>query len=365
VKRILDVMWVDEAAVYTTHKVRNRFGVLHRVGFDDLPEEITFPAEFAGPKPDSSEHAGQKTGEGPFPASRVGHVVPLTALDTRVGLLIVGRERSCKEFTADDRLLVEAMAAQTATSLLNARLAQEASEGRDMQVFSRLSSFVTHDLKNMVTMLSGLADNARRYMSDPEFQADAIRTMGDVTGRMQALLTTLASPSTNGHVKTGTIPLSASVRTFTEELHGQLPPRIRLETRLNTLAHVQADPDHLRSVLRNLVLNAAEAIPASGTIVVETGQDDGQAVLTVTDDGKGMSREFMQQRLFRPFQTTKARGLGIGLYQSRHIVESYRGTLTANSEEGKGTRMRVSLPIVEELPAGSGQAAAGREETAR
>jgi signal transduction histidine kinase len=81
--------------------------------------------------------------------------------------------------------------------------------------------------------------------------------------------------------------------------------------------------------------------------LIETGEVDGYAVLAVDDNGKGMSREFVERRLFRPLQTTKASGLGIGLYQCRHIIQSYGGTLAAESEEGKGTRMTVKLPIAE------------------
>ena len=81
-----------------------------------------------------------------------------------------------------------------------------------------------------------------------------------------------------------------------------------------------------------------------GTLLVETFQENSCAVLAVTDTGRGMTQEFIQQKLFRPFQTTKPRGLGIGLYQCRHIVQAFGGTLTVESQEGKGTRMVVRLP---------------------
>jgi signal transduction histidine kinase len=104
------------------------------------------------------------------------------------------------------------------------------------------------------------------------------------------------------------------------------------------------DPEQVRSVLHNLVLNAIEAIPGEGTILVETFQENGTALLAVSDTGKGMTQDFLHRRLFRPFQTTKPRGLGIGLYQCRHIVQRFGGTLTAESQEGEGTRMLVRLP---------------------
>ena len=128
------------------------------------------------------------------------------------------------------------------------------------------------------------------------------------------------------------------------EISAQIPSRIRIETRLDWTEDVRADPDQLRSVLHNLILNAVEATSGEGTILVETGHEDGNAILKVTDTGQGMTPDFVETKLFRPLQTTKSRGLGIGLYQCRQVVQALGGSLTAESQEGKGTRMVVKLP---------------------
>jgi signal transduction histidine kinase len=78
---------------------------------------------------------------------------------------------------------------------------------------------------------------------------------------------------------------------------------------------------------------------------VTTEHQDGFIVLSVSDNGCGMSKEFVQNSLFRPFQTTKKQGMGIGLYHSKMIVEAHGGRMEVESEEGKGTTMRVLLPI--------------------
>jgi hypothetical protein len=218
-----------------------------------------------------------------------------------------------------------------------------------------LSAFVAHDLKNAVSMLSMLVENAKRYIAKPEFQADAIRTLDEVTVKMQKLLATLASPGEPRGTRVSAINLAPAIETWMREVNGQVPSRIRIETRLDQTSEVRVDPEQLRSVFHNLVLNSIEATPKEGTILVETFQENGCAVLAVTDTGRGMTQEFIQRKLFRPFQTTNPRGLGIGLYQCRHIVQSFRGTLTVESQEGKGTRMVVRLPT----EAGSGRPAAG------
>jgi putative PEP-CTERM system histidine kinase len=227
--------------------------------------------------------------------------------------------------------------------MLNARLSEEALEGRELQVLARLSAFVAHDLKNTVSMLSMLVENAKLHISKPEFQADTIRTLGDVTAKMRTLLATFSSDGRQG-TQPQPISLAPAVEEWMREIGPQVPSRICVETRLAWTPEVLMEPEQFRSVLQNLVLNAIEAIPAAGTILVETSQENGHAILAITDSGKGMTQEFLRQKLFRPFQTTKPRGLGIGLYQCRQIVQTFGGTITAESQEGKGTRMIVRLP---------------------
>jgi signal transduction histidine kinase len=108
------------------------------------------------------------------------------------------------------------------------------------------------------------------------------------------------------------------------------------------------DREQMAKVVTNLVLNASEAIAPSGQIRIETSQSNGWAVLLVADDGCGMAPEFVRHALFRPFQTTKKKGLGIGMFQSKMIVEAHGGRIEVESEMQKGTTFRVLLPIDEQ-----------------
>jgi len=229
--------------------------------------------------------------------------------------------------------------------ILNARLSQEASEGRALQVLARLSAFVAHDLKNSVGMLSLLAENAPSHIHKPDFQADAIRTLSQVTERMQRLLSELRASDQKPALRTSRGSLAQAVDTWMSDLKPRIPPRITLETRLASTPDVPMDPEQLRSVFLNLILNAIDAIAGEGRITIETVADERWAMLVVSDTGHGMSASFLRDRLFRPFQTTKPRGLGIGLYHCRHIVHALGGELTADSTEGIGTRMTVRLPV--------------------
>jgi signal transduction histidine kinase len=101
----------------------------------------------------------------------------------------------------------------------------------------------------------------------------------------------------------------------------------------------------LYKVLENLLMNAYDAAGSDGQIMVSSHPQDNWAVIAVSDNGCGMSKDFIEKRLFRPFQTTKKQGMGIGLYHCKTIVDAHGGKLNVESEEGKGTTFKILLPI--------------------
>ena len=104
------------------------------------------------------------------------------------------------------------------------------------------------------------------------------------------------------------------------------------------------DRDEIRKVIVNLVQNGLDAAGEEGTILVETGMNNGHAYFSVSDTGCGMTKDFIENQLFKPFRTTKAKGLGIGLYQCKQIVEAHSGMFEVRSEAGKGSVFTVYLP---------------------
>jgi hypothetical protein len=101
----------------------------------------------------------------------------------------------------------------------------------------------------------------------------------------------------------------------------------------------------MEKVIVNLVVNADEALDDGGTITVGTGVRDRDALLAVSDDGCGMSPEFVATALFQPFRSSKAKGLGIGLFHTRKIVEAHGGRIEVESRPGRGTTFTVLLPL--------------------
>jgi putative PEP-CTERM system histidine kinase len=206
-----------------------------------------------------------------------------------------------------------------------------------------MSTFFVHDLKNAVSGLNLMLKNLPVHFDDPEFRADALRGIGNTVSRIDMMIERLSALRKKVELRFEEADLNALVE---ETIARQQDLRdIRIEKHLGAVPGISADREHLRSVIANLLLNARDALGADGLIEVTTADEDGRAVLSIRDNGCGMSAEFMRDSLFRPFQSTKKKGLGIGMFQSRTIVERHGGRIQVESQAGKGTTFRVSLPL--------------------
>jgi putative PEP-CTERM system histidine kinase len=270
---------------------------------------------------------------------------PLLVRGEVLGVMILGERAAGAAYSIQDIDLLKAVSDQAAASLLNLQLAQRLSQARQLEAFQSMSTFFVHDLKNTASTLSLMLENLPVHFNDPVFRADALRGItntvthiNELIGRLRLLRETLG-------LKTVESDFNELVQEALKGLEDARPAEMVKE--LRPLPKVQVDPEQIRNVVANLVLNARDAIGAKGRIRVETSQRNGWVVLGVADSGCGMSRDFMQRLLFRPFQTTKKNGFGIGMFQCKMIVEAHRGKIEVESEVGKGTAFRVLLPALE------------------
>ena len=119
--------------------------------------------------------------------------------------------------------------------------------------------------------------------------------------------------------------------------------------------HSQADPEQLTTVIQHLTRNAQEAIAGEGTVSVSLAVRDGVAQISISDRGCGMTPDFVRERLFRPFDSTKgSESMGIGAYQAREYVRSLGGQVDVTSEVGSGTVLSLTLPIDDGKSAANG-----------
>lgn len=268
--------------------------------------------------------------------------VPLRASGQLLGLVTIGDRVSGVRFGAQDLDLLKCMADQTAASLLNLRLSQRLLETKQMEAFQAMSAFFAHDLKNAASTLTLMLENLRAHFDNPAFRADALRAIGRTSERINTLIQRLAQLRQGLELKTAVASLNEVVQGALQTLD-QSAALVELE--LADVPPTRLDSGQMQRVVVNLILNAREAIGPAGRVQVRTTRQNGWVVLSVIDDGCGMSSEFLNQNLFRPFQTTKSRGLGIGMFQAKAIVEAHRGRIEVESAPGRGTTFRVLLPI--------------------
>lgn len=270
--------------------------------------------------------------------------IPLLAGERLLGVVILADRVNGAPYTLEELDLLKCIGNQVAAGLLNLRLGEELMLAKQFEAFQTMSAFFVHDLKNVVSSLSLTLQNFPTHFDDPEFREDALQGIAATVNRINHLIGRLSVLRNKIELKPVESDLNQLVVEALESL--KWVPEVQVVKELHPLPSIFADPERVQDVVTNLLLNARDVVGKGGQVRVETSQRDGHAVLSVADNGCGMSPVFLKDSLFRPFHTTKKEGLGIGLLQSRMIVEAHRGTIQVESEPGKGTTFRVILPLV-------------------
>jgi putative PEP-CTERM system histidine kinase len=275
-----------------------------------------------------------------------GHriAVPLASGTERLGIMVLGDRVNGLPYTSEELELLRTIGAQIAAHLLNLKLAQQVLEAKQIEAFQTMSAFFVHDLKNTASTLSLMLQNMPRHYADPQFREDALKGIAASADRINEIirrLTLLRQQDLN--IKPVLADFNDLVRQTVAPIQAHAAHAWVLE--LGTLPPVALDPAQVQKVVTNLILNARDATPPGGLIRVQTEIRDPWVVLTVADSGCGMSREFMARDLFRPFQSRKRDGMGIGLFHTKMIVAAHRGKIEVESLEGQGSTFRVLLPL--------------------
>jgi putative PEP-CTERM system histidine kinase len=305
-------------------------------------QELTRPFDLDASTGEWAEEL-RKIGSGQF--SQGGHriCVPLRTDDRCLGLAILADRVNGAPYSVEDIDLLECIGGQVGASLLNLHLAAEMSAGREREAFQTVSAFFVHDLKNAASTLSLMLTNLPVHFDDPAFREDALRGIGSTVKRINRLIARAGALKDGLDLKPAELSLNALLTEAVAQVESDSGPQWVKD--FQPVPSFAADREQLQSVVMNLLLNAADAVGNNGLVRIETNQRDGWAQFVVADNGCGMSREFVEKSLFRPFLTTKKEGLGIGMFQSRMIIEAHHGKISVESELGTGTTFRVLLPL--------------------
>lgn len=273
-------------------------------------------------------------------------LVPLILAQRWVGLLTLGKILTGENYDEiEDYGLLKSAAAHAASAINNARLFEERMRIKELEAFHRLSSFIVHDLKNTASTLSMVSENAKKHFHDPEFQKDALHTISESVAKMKRMINSLSNLPHRLELQLKEFDLNKLLSETADNLLSNGLAQVKIEKNFDSLPQVRADGEEIRKVAHNLLLNASEAVDGNGIIKVSTQLDREQMVFSISDNGPGISPEFLEKSLFKPFKSTKRKGLGIGLYQCKAIVEAHRGKIEVDSVPGKGSTFSVYLPI--------------------
>ncbi len=270
-------------------------------------------------------------------------IVPLLDQQQLLGFAVIIQPRAHMDFNWELRDLLKTAASQAASYLAQLEAMEALAEARQFEGFHRLSAFVLHDIKNLIAQQSLLVGTAERHKHKPEFIEDAIDIMGHSVAKMQRLMRLLRTGIPGD--KPAAANLVLAVRDAVINRSGGNPaPEFRCESEAIWMT---MDRDRMTSVIENLIQNAQDATVDDGMVVVSLDNKDDRVEIVIEDTGCGMDADFIRERLFRPFDTTKGdTGMGIGAYECREYVHSLEGEIQVESEPGKGTIMRIVLPLV-------------------
>ncbi len=278
-------------------------------------------------------------------------ISPLFQGEQLAGFVVLADPPPPFELTFEDRDLLKIVGIHVATLLAQHDADRKLADSRQFEAYNRLTAFVMHDLKNSVAQLKLLVGNAEKHKHNPEFIDDAISTIANTVDRMTRLIEQLRGEAVTTVLRRIDLNEIAAVAV---QRCADREPRPTFQAAAFAL-YLDADRERLIAVLEHVIRNAQDATVAAGNVSVTVSGEGDCITLEVSDTGSGMEPEFLRERLFRPFDSTKgSKGMGIGAYQVREYVRGLGGDVEVRSSPGQGTVFSLSLPRVADSFEGSG-----------
>lgn len=271
-------------------------------------------------------------------------VVPLFLGKRLYGFIILLKPRVVPSLNFEDHDLLRTVGSHVGMHINQAESDKRMAESRQFGAYNRLTAFLMHDLNNLIAQQSLVVKNAERFRSNPKFVDDAIDTIAHSVSRMKRLMEQLNKGSEEAMQQP--TDLKDALQRAISRCTARLPaPTTDIDEQPVLLV---ADPERLTTVFEHIIRNAQDATDQSGQIRVAVAVQNGEAVVSIKDTGLGMSSDFIRERLFRPFDSTKgSQSMGIGAYQARDYVRMLDGHIEVYSVVGVGTEFSIRLPLPE------------------
>lgn len=239
---------------------------------------------------------------------------------------------------------LSALTDQITNFIFHAESSKALAENAQFAAFNRMSAFVVHDLKNVLAQINLILSNAQQHRSNPEFIDDTFETLEHTQERMDKMLKQLTNKQVETKQTVKMTDIVSAVQTLISQKCCVQNPCPQMLTQQSI--EISIDAEKFVNVMYHLISNAQQATDESGKVTVEMSRLDSGVEIIIEDDGIGMSEAFIQNRLFKPFDTTKGNaGMGIGAYDAKQFIEESGGNIIVNSEVGNGTQFIIYLPI--------------------
>jgi putative PEP-CTERM system histidine kinase len=270
-------------------------------------------------------------------------LIPLIQHQTFFGFVVLAKPRSKVILSWEVIDLLKVASNQASSYLAQHEATNALMVARQFESFNRMSAFMIHDLKNLVSQLSLLLSNTNKHKTNPEFQKDMVETVSLSIQKMKRLLEKLSDK--NSIEKPVPLLIDQLLQEIVES-RSSSEPRPILEV-IDPNLTVFANLFRLERAIGNLVQNAIEASSRNDQIRVCLMRQENSAVIEIIDTGHGMSEEFIREKLFIPFESTKSvgMGMGIGVFESREYICELGGQLKVVSSLSGGTTFHVVLPL--------------------
>ena len=271
-------------------------------------------------------------------------IVPLIYNDLLIGFVVLDHVAARKRsFNWEDSDLLKTAARQVAAFLEQMNASKALAEARQFESFNKVSTYVVHDIKNLVAQLSLISSNAEKHKDNPLFMEDVFKTINNSVSKMNKMMEVLSGKTTS--IKSSKVNI---ISVLEELVHhrkiagGKPVPVLGCES---ASFYVKADKNQLIAILGHLVQNAQDATDDNGRIIISQKRSTTGVVIEIEDTGSGMSEDFIKNNLFKPFKTTKgSKGMGIGVYEAREIILAIGGQIEVSSEVNVGTCFKLTIP---------------------
>jgi putative PEP-CTERM system histidine kinase len=286
-------------------------------------------------------------------------IFPVFHKEVLLGLLMVKFKQTVR-LDIEDKMLISIFTMSIGNVFFKFRMIKENIENKQFESFHHLAAFLVHDIKNQVATLSLIMKNADKNIGNPEFQQSLLRSIGNCSVNLQKLVDKLSAPPKSDQLNLQTNDIGLIMTETIENMNLSKLQGIVFKSNIGASDKIPVDKESIYYIFKNLIVNALEAMNNKGALTIVTGDckefprdllsefkinehllRNHIVYVLIEDTGMGMSNEFIEKQLFRPFSTTKDKGIGIGLYQCHTLIEKMNGTLLCFSKENVGTKFCI------------------------